>query len=206
MVIVNAHGLLVPGPTLFRDLKPGEDRVVEGKRQVCGVALFVIGMRLPSGEYLLLVTDKEPETALKDDAQRGEIETLFGALKSRGFRFEETHMTEPQRLSKLIALLALAFCWAHLTGEGLHTHQPIPVKKQGRKAISIFRYGLDYLREILFNGREKQEAFKAMVALLRAYLTGCLPSLGNTTEPANTPSHENFFPPLEESMELARAA
>lgn len=193
MLIANAHGLPVPAHTLFRDLKPGESRLLEGKRQVCGVEVFIIGMLLPSGEYLILVTDKEPETALEDYAQRWEIETLFGALKSRGFRFEETHMTEPQRLSKLIALLALAFCWAHLTGEWLHTQKPIPLKKHGRKAISIFRYGLDYLREILLNVREKQEAFKAMVALLRAYLTGRPPSLGDTTEMANTPSQENLF-------------
>lgn len=177
MLISNAKGLLVPAKTLFRDLKVGEYKLLEGKRHVCGVELFVGGLLLPTGEYLLLVTDRDPETALEDYAQRWEIETLFGCLKSRGFRVEETHMTAPERLSTLMALLALAFCWAHLTGEWLHEQKPIEIKKHGRKAKSIFRYGLDYLREMVLNISERYEAFQDMVHFLRKYLTSSPPSL-----------------------------
>jgi hypothetical protein len=35
-----------------------------------------------------------------------EIETLFAALKTRGFNLEATHMTDPAKLSTLIAILA----------------------------------------------------------------------------------------------------
>lgn len=35
----------------------------------------------------------------------------------RGFRLEETYVTDPRRLEKLVALLALAFCWAVVVGE-----------------------------------------------------------------------------------------
>ena len=42
-------------------------------------------------------------------ADRWQIETLFGCLKTRGFNFEDTHLTDPERLSKLLGLLALAF-------------------------------------------------------------------------------------------------
>lgn len=48
------------------------------------------------------------------------METLFGCRKRRGFNFEDTHLTDPQRLSKLMGLLALAFAWTDRTGERLH--------------------------------------------------------------------------------------
>src|SRR3954462_10150042 len=66
---------------------------------------------------------------LEQYANRWEIETLFGCLKTRGFCFEDTHLTAGERINKLVALLALAFTWAHLTGEWLTQHQPIRFKK-----------------------------------------------------------------------------
>ena len=181
MLISNAQGILVPAKTLFRDLRVGEYKILEGKRKLRGIDLYVIGLLLPDGEYLILVTDKHPETALDDYAKRWGIETLFGAFKSRGFRFEDTHMTDPERISKLIALMAIAFCWAHNTGEWLNDREPIEIKKHGRKAISLFRYGLDHLREMLLNINEKYQEFKDMVELLRTYLTSDPPSLTHQT-------------------------
>ena len=51
-------------------------------------------------------------------------------------------------MSKLLALLSLAMCWAVQTGEWLH-QRPIKIKKHGRQAQSVFRYGLDYLRSVV---------------------------------------------------------
>ncbi len=206
MLISNARGLLVPAKTLFRDVKVGEYKLLEGKRHVCGVELFVGGLLLPTGEYLLLVTDRDPDTALEDYAQRWEIETLFGCLKSRGFRFEETHMTAPERLSTLMALLALAFCWAHLTGEWLQEQNPIEIKKHGRKARSIFRYGLDHLRGIVLNISERYEDFQDMVHLFRKYLTSSPPAFFDKQAPKNKRKCEGLLrqqkeypPPLEKA-------
>ena len=41
---------------------------------------------------------------------------LFGCLKRRGFDLEATHLTKPERLSRSMAVLTLAFCWAYVTG------------------------------------------------------------------------------------------
>ena len=71
---------------------------------------------------------------------------LFGMFKTRGFCLESTHFTDTKRLNKLVALMTLALCWAVKTGQWLHQHHPIQVKKHGRQAKSIFRYGLDYLQ------------------------------------------------------------
>lgn len=45
----------------------------------------------------------------------------------RGFNFEDIHLTDPQRLSKLMGLLALAFAWTDRTGERLHDG-PSPIR------------------------------------------------------------------------------
>ncbi len=93
---------------------------------------------------------------------------LFGCLKSRGFRLEETHVTDPARLKKLLALLALAFCWAVIVGEWLVAQKPLKIKKHGRLAKSIFRHGLDHLRRILCNLQSlaQQVALRRVIQLL----------------------------------------
>lgn len=175
ILVANSKGIFVPVKTLFSELRIGETQVLKGQRTVLGQKLFIIGLRLPDGEYLIVVTNDEPETALDDYSLRWEIETLFGCLKTRGFNFESTHMTEPERIKKLVALLAIAFCWCHITGEWLQTQKAIKIKKHGRKAISIFRYGLDELREILLNISRKMGAFKKVITLLTNSLS--FPSL-----------------------------
>lgn len=206
MLVSNAKGGLVPAKALFRDLKVGEYKLLEGKRQVCGGELFVLGLLLPSGEYLILVTDKHPDTALEDYAQRWEIETLFGCLKSRGFRLEETHMTTPERLSKLVALLAITFCWAHLTGEWVHEQHPIKLKTHGRKASSIFRYGLDYLRALLLNIAEHSQEFREMVDLLRNSLTASPKTELDSKKGNQTRTKEDLLPQEKWPLPLAKAA
>jgi len=140
--ITNARGVSVPAKTLFRDLKTGEYKVLKGKRIVNGLSVYVVGMLLPDGEYLILATDKNPEEALEKYKKRWGIETLFQCLKGRGFNFEDTHMTFPDRIDKLIALPAVAFSRCHATGEWCHSKKPIQINKHGRKAVSIFRLGL----------------------------------------------------------------
>jgi len=146
-----------PAYNFFRNLPRGEVIQLRGQRAVWGQKLSVTGMRLMSGESLTILSlDASRVTAiLGDDKRRWEIETLFKALKSRGFDFEATHLTGLDRIERLLALLAIAFCWAHLLGEWLHEQKPIPIKSHYRPAISIFRYGLDWLRAILFNMTEK---------------------------------------------------
>jgi hypothetical protein len=128
-LLTNAHGVEVNAWTLFRDLKPSEARLLSATRRVWGGEVYVVGMKLEDGDFLIVVGSDSPTTILEDYANRWEIETLFGCLKTRGFCFEDTHLTAGERINKLVALLALAFTWAHLTGEWLTQHQPIRFKK-----------------------------------------------------------------------------
>ncbi len=113
--------------------------------------LFCIVPLLSGGEYLIPPTDKNPVTALAAYKKRCSIETLFQCRNGRGFNFEDTHMTFPERIDKLIALLAIAFSWCHAAGEWSASQKPIKIKKHGRKAVSLFRLGLNYIGNILHN-------------------------------------------------------
>lgn len=130
---------------LFRGMTPTEERILYGKRSVLGAELYLSALKLTDGEFLVVATNDEPGFAIRKYALRWEIETLFGCLKSKGFNFEDTHITHYERIKKLFVLLAIAFCWAHLVGEWRHEQKPIKIKKHGRPAKSLFRYGLDYI-------------------------------------------------------------
>ena len=106
--VSNSNGLLVNAFTLFRNLKPFDLRVLSGVRQVCGHPLYVVGLKQANGEYVIIATTDSPETALEEYSFGFHIETLFSCLKSRGFNFEDTHMTDLNRLEKLMGLLTIA--------------------------------------------------------------------------------------------------
>ena len=136
------------------------------KRRLWGHWLYLAGLRLDDGSLLVVASTHKPNTALSDYAYRWGIETLFGCLKPWGFCLEATHLKDPERLKKLIALLTLALCWAHRVGEWIVEQHPIPIKKHGRKAKSIFRTGLDYLRQILLNLDTRQAQFVHVLSFL----------------------------------------
>ena len=163
--IANSQGEMVEAKVLFQNLKVNEHQVLEQKRSVWGHLLYVAALRLPNGELLIVVSPDCPETILHDYAVRWEIETLFGCLKSRGFNLEDTHVTKPERIKKMMAVLAIALCWSHKLGEVLNDVKPIAIKKHGRRAKSIFRTGFDSIRSILLNISERFEDYLNIIKL-----------------------------------------
>lgn len=101
-------------------------------------------------EPLIVVSNHPFTNPLKLYRWRWGIETLFSCLKSRGFRMEDTHMTDPAKIEKLLFILTIAVAWAYKTGELQARKVPIVIKKHGRKAKSLFRLGLDLIRQALF--------------------------------------------------------
>jgi hypothetical protein len=152
--------------SLFADLQPGQTKILRHKRRLWGHWVYIAALRLADGELLVVATQSAPKSAIADYAKRWGIETLFGMFKTRGFCLESTHLTDPERLSKLLAVLSLALCWAILIGEWLHQHKPLTVKKHGRKEKSIFRYGLDHLRNIVLNLEQKANEFEEVLKFL----------------------------------------
>ena len=151
---------------LFADLQVGQTKILRHKRRLWGHWVYIAALRLADGSLLVVATQTAPKSAISDYAKRWGIETLFGMFNTRGFCLESTHLTDRKRLSKLLALLSLALCWAILVGEWLHQFKPLTIKKHGRKAKSVFRYGLDHLRNIVLNLNEKMSDFEQVLQFL----------------------------------------
>jgi hypothetical protein len=60
----------------------------------------VPGGRLPSGEYLIIVSNYFSDTVLDAYKRRWEIDVWFQCLKARGFHFEETPLQDDERLKR----------------------------------------------------------------------------------------------------------
>ena len=166
--VPNARGKKVAVKRLFCSCRVNEGRVLATSRQVWDRELYLSGMRLRRGEFLVVVSSSPSAEALSEYGKRWGIETLFGGLKRRGFCLEATHVTEPERLVRLLALLTLAFCWAFVVGEWLCGAEPLKVKSHGRAAVAIFRRGLDWLRAVLcpLCGSSNQADFRRALQFL----------------------------------------
>src|SRR4051812_50111042 len=104
-------------------------------------------MRLVSGDLLVVATNTDPKSALAHYRRRWAIETLFAATKTRGFNFEDTPLIHPDRIGKLLAVLAVAFAFAHATGEWQAKHRPVIIKAPKSPRQTIFPGGFDLLRK-----------------------------------------------------------
>src|SRR6185295_8892498 len=146
---------------LFRKVGVGgrryirEDCRLGSRHSSLGPALNLAATRLVSGDLLVVATNTDPKIALAHYRRRWEIETLFAATKTRGFNFEDTHLVHPDRIGKLLAVLAVAFAFAHAIGEWQAKHRPIIIKAHKRRAQSIFRVGFDLLRKILLAAHDE---------------------------------------------------
>ena len=103
-----------------------------GEIKLFGTDLYLGGIRATkSEEALILVSDhKMDNSTISTYQKRWEIETLFGALKSKGFNFEESKLTEGYKIEKLMAFLSIAFVWSILAGDYRELEKPIPLKKR----------------------------------------------------------------------------
>lgn len=148
---------------IFNDLQPKVEKHFPMNIWLYGQRVYLSGSRAENGELMIVATHQHTDNAIAIYLRRWEIETLFSCLKGRGFRFEDTHITQPDRIEKLMALLSVAFCWAHKIGEWRAIKKPIRFKKfqQGiRPQHSLFRYGFNFIREIILNVMASCKEFK----------------------------------------------
>ena len=144
------------GATFNERMPRGTTRFYPQTTLYDGLTLNLVCHRPIRGERILLITNRtDLKQVLAVYGQRWAIETTFACLKSRGFNLEDTHLTHPQRLHLLLGLLAWTLLWALLVGRRLHQRKPIPIKKHGRPAISLFRKGLDQLTQIIHQARDQ---------------------------------------------------
>ena len=150
-LVKNGRGQFVPAWRLFTTTRINQVRVIPAARQRWGLELYLSGCRLKHGEWLLLVSAEYCADPAQEYKKRWGIETLFGALKTRGFNLEDTRLTDEARLARLLALLALAFTWAFLVGQWQAHVKQLKLKKHGYPPKSVFRLGLHLLCRLVTN-------------------------------------------------------
>ncbi|MDQ3397961.1 MAG: transposase, partial [Deinococcota bacterium] len=113
--LIGSKGRTRSAKQRYDHLRSQEVYVCPKRCLVFGLRLYVAVTKSKEGELVVLVCpsgvlreNAEPDKALLRYSRRWQIETLFAALKTRGFNLEDTHMISANRLDKLLALLALA--------------------------------------------------------------------------------------------------
>lgn len=109
---------------------------------VLGLEMFISSVKLSPTEYLIVASHRHSAAAISDYKQRWEIETMFGCLKSRGFEFEETHLSKSERIETLLMLLAVTLCFALKSGE-IETRRK-PLRKKNTDDTGNQYFGLDW--------------------------------------------------------------
>ena len=135
----------------FTHLEVCKTKNLHHRYKICGCDLAVAATRSCDKQLVIIVSNRKATWALKIYALRWQIESLFKALKSSGFKLEDTHLTSTDKLTTLVAIVSLAFLWAMKVGDWLHQQQPIRLKSHGRREKSLFRLGFDFIRRAVTN-------------------------------------------------------
>lgn len=141
---------------------------------IWGHLLYVsISQAKGAKEPMIVVANLEFDDAIDLYRKRWEIETLFSCLKTRGFRIEDTHMTAPEKIEKLLFVLAIAFCWSYKLGVIKDAEKAIARKTHGRLSKSLFRLGLDCLRSVILSIDKKIDEFQKTFKMLSSCRLTC---------------------------------
>ena len=131
------------------------------------VPVHLICHRPLKGARLFLATNRTDfDAVVALYKQRWAAETAFGFPKSKGFDVETTHLRDPQRILRLLSVLAIALLWGLLVGAYLQKQKPMPNKKHGYPAQSLFRRGLDHIQYLIANRQQKQKTILHIGRLL----------------------------------------
>jgi len=135
-------------------LKPGrliELKEVECTREAYGPVLLLCCWAKGHAEPLYVVSNmSSAEEAIDYYKKRFRIETFFSDQKSRGFNIQKSHLTDPQRLSRLLIASCLAYIWLVYLGSLCKKDgwQSI-IHRRKRCDLSLFQLGLRLLEHFL---------------------------------------------------------
>lgn len=119
-----------------------------------GPVHVVVWHEAPHVEPLLLLTNLElAEEACHWYGHRGRVETLFSDQKSRGFHLHKSHISDPERLSRLLIAASLAYVWMIYLGVmALRRAWYKRFHRGDRVDLSLFQLGLCLLEHMLNEG------------------------------------------------------
>jgi hypothetical protein len=137
------NGHLVKASWFFSHLKLNQYDIHHGIVYVNGQLCYLSASKIKNKdgipELQIIASFNKPDEAHSHYKERWQIESAFKALKTSGFNIEDTHLTDLDRVEKLLTLVLVAFIWAYKIGVFLNDICPIKIKKHGRRAKSLFK-------------------------------------------------------------------
>ena len=116
-----------------------------------GPVLAIAWWRKRDKEPIYLLSNMElAEEACDFYEKRFRIETFFSDQKSRGFDLHKSHISDPERLSRLLITACLAYIWIIYLGVIAKREQWVAIiHRTDRCDLSLFQLGLDLLEHFL---------------------------------------------------------
>lgn len=100
-----------------------------------------------NGDLLYLIGTIASKKLKQYYKSRWTIEVFFQSLKGRGFNLEKSCLRDLAKYKKLFAIVCIAYTLCWMTGIENGRKDPVKVKKHGYPQYSVFRRGLNFLRE-----------------------------------------------------------
>ena len=140
--------------TLGACLRPGrliELQEVYVTREAYGPIMVLCCWAKGYHEPLYLVSNlATAEEACRYYQKRFRIETFFSDQKSRGFHIQQSHISDPQRLSRLLIAACLAYIWIVYLGALGEADGWQEIIHRGKRCdLSLFQLGLRLLEHFL---------------------------------------------------------
>ena len=91
-----------------------------------------------------------PENVCRSYAKRFRIETFFSDQKGRGFHLNKSHLSDPNRISKLLIAACLAYYWViYLGASAIRSGRHHIIHRTDRCDLSLFQLGLRLLEYLI---------------------------------------------------------
>jgi len=124
----------------------------------------VLALAVWEGAYLapvyLVSNLNDAEVAVRWYRQRARIETFFSDQKSRGFRIDKSHLSNPKRLTRLLLAACLAYLWMiYLGALARQDGWEAIIHRTDRCDWSLFQLGLHLLDHWLNEALQIHVAF-----------------------------------------------
>ena len=122
-----------------------------------GVPIHISGHRMSQNGYFIIASSEHSDPPADVYRQRWQIETMFKALKTNGFNLEDTHLKDPDRLLKLMVMLAIAMAWACKVGIKLYQQKAI-LRANRKLKYSHFSLGMSQIKRAIISQPQKLSA------------------------------------------------
>lgn len=112
-------------------------------------------------EPIYLVTNMNSvQRACDGYRKRMHIETFFSDQKSRGFQLDRSHLSEPERVKRIMLAACLAYLWVIYLGTVAQQDDWLPViHRRHRCDLSLFQLGLRLLDYFLLHDQPISSSF-----------------------------------------------